>query len=99
MNLQGKKRGPVSKNALYQAASAHAHDAIAVLVELMNNGSHEATRVGAAKTILAKCIPDLKATEVTGGGGVPLQITFTVATKETKEQLERLYERSDSGDD
>ena len=96
---QERKGGVVSKQRLYQMTAAHAKLAIQTLVDAMVKGENYATKVGAAKSILAKCIPDLKATEVTGGGGVPLQITFTVATKETKEQLERLYERSDSGDD
>lgn len=62
-SLQGKTRpGPVSKNALYQAASSHAVEAIAVLVEIMRNGDSDSNKVGAAKAILAKCLPDLKQT-------------------------------------
>ena len=59
-----KSRGPVSKNAIYQKASSHAIEAINVLLEVMRNGDSDSNRVGAAKTVLAKCVPDLKATEI-----------------------------------
>lgn len=80
MNSQGRKRGPVSKQALYSAASAHAHTAIEVLVELMTTGKHEATRVGAAKTLLAKCLPDIKATQLTDADGNNIPITIQINT-------------------
>ena len=86
MGVQGKKKGPVSKQALYNAASSHAGDAIRVLVDLMNNGKHESTKMGAAKTILAKCIPDLKAQEITGKDGekLPFSIKVEYNGSETK---------------
>ena len=89
----------MSKIALYNKAKYHAPRAIEVLAEAMEKGESYAVRVGAAKVLLAKCIPDLKATEFKGSDGSPLQITFTVATEESKKQLEKLYERSDSGND
>ncbi len=70
--LPGNLRGPVSKQALYNAASSHAHDAIAVLVQLMKEGKHESTKMGAAKTLLAKCLPDLKSTELSSEDGKAL---------------------------
>ena len=79
-DLKEKKRGPVSKNALYQAASAHAHDAIAVLVEIMKNSEHDASRIGAARTLLNKCLPDLKATELTGKDGETLNGLILIRT-------------------
>lgn len=66
---QDKPRGIPSKQVLYQKAAGHAIDAIEVLAKLMYDADNDAARVGAAKTILAKCIPDLKATELTGEGG------------------------------
>jgi len=63
--LQEKEhRGPVSKNAIYQKASSYALDALNVLVEIMNHGDSDSNKVGAAKTLLSKCVPDLKATEL-----------------------------------
>jgi hypothetical protein len=55
---------PVSKNAIYQKVSGYAYDAIKVLVDVMNNGDNDNAKVGAAKTLLSKCAPDLKATEL-----------------------------------
>ena len=100
-NLQDKGRGkPMSKQAIYSSASSHAMEAIDILVQEMVHGDNSNARIGAARTLLAKCVPDLKATEITGGEGKPLQITFTVATKEAKEELEKLYdERPNSGND
>ena len=63
MDSQGRKGGVVSKQRLYQLTAAHAPRAIAVLMEALEKGENYATKVGAAKTILAKCIPDLKAME------------------------------------
>lgn len=56
--------------------AAHAKRAIEVLVDAMNHGENYATKVGAAKTILAKCIPDLKSTELSGEDGKELVIRF-----------------------
>jgi len=57
-------RKPVSKNAIYQKASSYAIDAINVLVDVMTNGDNDNARTGAARTLLSKCVPDLKATEL-----------------------------------
>ncbi len=66
-NLQEKKKGgrPIGKQALFSMASAHATKAIKRLVELMDS-DNENVAVSASKAILAKCLPDLKATEFKG---------------------------------
>lgn len=64
--LPGKKGGIPNKQAIQQKAQAHAIEAIEVLVEAMRNGDNTNARVGAAKTLLNKCLPDLKATELSG---------------------------------
>jgi hypothetical protein len=71
---QGKPGGVASKQHLYQLTAAHAKEAIQTLLLAMRNGENYATKVGAAKTILAKCIPDLKATELSGVDGKELVI-------------------------
>jgi hypothetical protein len=68
-NLPDKKRGVPSKQILYQKAAGHAIDAIEVLAKLMYEADNDAAKVGAAKCLLSKCIPDLKATELTGEDG------------------------------
>lgn len=79
--------------------AAHAKKAIETLADAMENGENYATKVGAAKSILAKCIPDLKAQDIKFDGGSPLKIIFQVATQDSKDQLEQLYAGSNSSND
>jgi hypothetical protein len=64
-NLPDKKKGgkPVSKQAIYSSASSHALEAINRLASLMQS-KNEPVAVSASKALLAKSIPDLKATEL-----------------------------------
>lgn len=55
-----------NRQGLYAKAAKHAQDAIDVLVKEMHDGDNSNSRVGAAKALLAKAIPDLKAMELTG---------------------------------
>jgi hypothetical protein len=64
-NRQGEGGGTLSKIAIYQKAAAHALDAIEVLAREMKEGDNSGARVGAAKALLAKCLPDLKSTDFT----------------------------------
>lgn len=66
MNTELKTGGPKPREMLYAEAASHAQRAIEILVDIMENGDSDSNRVGAAKTILAKAIPDLKAMELTG---------------------------------
>lgn len=68
---------PVSKNTLYQKASGYAIDAIQVLVDIMHNGDNDNARVGASKTLLAKCVPDLKATDINFDDRVKFLVQIT----------------------
>lgn len=72
MDLQENKGGIPSKQAIYQKAAAHAYEAIETLARIIKDGDNDNARVGAAKALLAKCIPDLKASELTGKDGEPL---------------------------
>lgn len=98
-DLQEQKGGIPSKQRIYQKAAAYAIEAIETLAKAMREADNDNARVGAAKVLLSKCLPDLKASELMGESGTPIKLTFTVATEESKEQLEKLYERSDSGND
>lgn len=71
-DLQGKSRGVPNKQALYQQAAYHAPRAIEVLVEAINEGENYAVRVGAAKALLSKVLPDLKSQDLTGLDGKSL---------------------------
>ena len=79
-DLQDKYGGVVSKQRLYQLTAVHAIEAIGCLVDAMRNGENYATKVGAAKTILAKCVPDLKANELTDEGAKTLEGLVRIIT-------------------
>ena len=81
MNLQGKTKGskPVNKQALYSAASAHAVKAIRRLAELVES-KNEPVAVSASKALLAKCLPDLKASEIYGKDGDKLEGLILIQT-------------------
>ena len=59
--------GRLSKKRMYEMTASKAARAIERLEELMNS-TNENAALGAAKTILAKCLPDLKATDLTSDG-------------------------------
>lgn len=64
MSGEVKKTGGVpSRSALYAKVAPYAEEAILKLVELMRCGN-PAVEMGAAKVLLAKTVPDLKAMEV-----------------------------------
>lgn len=64
-----RKGGVISRAALYRKLAGHAERAIEILAEEMEKPSRmSGVRVGAAKVILNKVLPDLKATDVTSGG-------------------------------
>ena len=65
---------PTRQN-LYSLFTPHATKAIDVLLLAMEKGNM-ACKIGAAKTILAKLVPDLKATELTGKDGQQFTINL-----------------------
>mgnify|MGYP001575305773 CR=1 FL=1 len=67
-----KKGGNPSKKELYAKASKHSTRAIEILVDLMEHGDNDNVRLGAARVILSKSIPDLRAMEITGTEGEPI---------------------------
>lgn len=72
--LNRRKGGNLSKSVIYNKVSRHAPDAIDVLVKEMKEGDNSNARVAAAKVILSKCIPDLKAVEVKDKDGNRLNV-------------------------
>lgn len=73
-----------SRNVLYSYAASFAREAVDVLVEQMRHGDNSNARTGAAKTLLAKAIPDLRAMEISGKEGK--DIRFIVIPSETVEK-------------
>jgi len=78
-NLPKKKRGtkPVSKQTLYQVASANSKRAIERLCELMES-RNENVALGASKALLNKALPDLRVTEIQGSEKKPLLIELDI---------------------
>lgn len=64
-----------SRSAFYSMVSPYGREAVQTLVEAMRKGNWS-VKTGAAKTLLAKIIPDLKSTELTGKDGEQLIINL-----------------------
>lgn len=71
-----KTPGPMNKAQLYSYVQQYSREAVDVLLDIMRTTRNEGMRMGAAKAVLDKCIPDLKATEITGeeGGAVLIRL-------------------------
>lgn len=78
-NNDTKKTGGVnSRTSLYSVVSAHTKEAIATLVDLMKNSRNDNVKLGAAKALLDKALPDIKAVELTGLEGEQLSMTIKI---------------------
>ncbi len=76
--------GVISRDAAYRKTAAHFQAALDVWVELLSS-RNDAIRLGAANKIIDKCLPDLKATEVTGTEGGDIVIRILRDEKQIKE--------------
>ena len=77
-NIQKKTGGLISRQQLYAVVSKYSIDSILVLADLMKNSRHEGVRMGAARALLDKALPDLKATELSGLNGSDLQLVIKI---------------------
>ncbi len=75
------KGGHPSKKSLYASASKYAPEAIEILAELMRHGDNDSVKLGAAKVLLAKSIPDLRAIEISGDKDSPISIILDIHGK------------------
>lgn len=71
---KANRGGVISRQTLYQVASKYSKDAIEKLYDLMMHSKQESVQMGAAKTLLDKALPDLKAMELTGEDHGAIQI-------------------------
>lgn len=83
MNEEPKQGGVESRKGLYAYASKYSKEAIDTLYLLMTNSNNEGIRLGSAKSLLNKCLPDLRATDEkieTSDPSLPILegITFTL---------------------
>ncbi len=60
---EAKQRGVPNRGSLYAVAAAHSKEAIDTLYDLMMNSKNDNVRLGAAKALLDKSLPDLKPSE------------------------------------
>ena len=84
MSSELKKGKTPSKTGLYSATAAHALESIKVLAYEMKHGDNSNARIGAAKTILSKCIPDLRSVEAKLEGEVVVGLVLKVPEKNEK---------------
>lgn len=57
-----------SQTAIRSAIAPHAGDIVRTLLHLMHNADNDSVKMGAAKTLLVKLVPDLKSTDFEGEG-------------------------------
>jgi hypothetical protein len=93
-----KLTGPVNKQVIYNLASTHAMEALRRLVVLMYS-ENEPVAMGAAKTILAKCIPDLKSTEMSGEVGLKLIHVINLPVEKLDGKVQRHLESTSGASD
>ena len=68
-DLQEKKgTPPISKQAAYSKAASHFVESFDVILDVMRTSKNPSDRLDAARTIINKVIPDLKATDLTSDG-------------------------------
>ena len=79
--VKAKGGGVVSRQTLYQVASKYSKEAIETLYDLMLHGSQEGVRLGAARALLDKALPDVKSVEITGEDHGPLLIKIIEDTR------------------
>ena len=78
-SLQDKKgTPPVSKQIAYSKAASHFMEAFDTIVEVMRNSRNPSDKLGAARTIINKVIPDLKAESLSDGEGNTYKLLLDV---------------------
>lgn len=76
------KGGPqISRADAFKKASTHFREAFEVIVKVMRESTNPSDKLGAAKIIINKVLPDLKASEITGAEGGPLQFIAILGGK------------------
>lgn len=87
MNDKAKKSGIPSTSSLRNAIGKHRVKIIATLVDLLDSRM-PAVRMGAAKVLLSKLVPDLKATELRTPDGTPLGIVILPGLNATTNNMD-----------
>ncbi len=85
-SIKAKKIGrphTPNRQGLYAKVAKFATLAIDSLVDLMKNSKNENIRLGAAKVLLDKCLPDVKATEIAVESTEPVQNLIKIVKEGT----------------
>jgi hypothetical protein len=90
---------PISRNKAFQMASAHFSLALETVIDVLRNGTNENARLGAARTIIDKVLPDLKASEITGENGGAIEIIFHSSLKQDTHEVQSLRAAHQSTED
>jgi hypothetical protein len=65
MDLQEKKGvSPISKQAAYSKAAAYFEEALETAIDVMRKSKNDNARLGAARTVISKVLPDLKSEDM-----------------------------------
>ena len=67
-----------SRQELYNLLSVNVREAIELLLETMRTTRNDSIRIGAINTILNKCLPDIKAVELTGENKEAIRVRIVV---------------------
>lgn len=78
VNNELKQPGVKGRQGLYAYASKYSKQAIDTLYHLMTTSNNEGIRLGAAKALLNKCLPDLKTSEIAieQSDNMPMELNF-----------------------
>jgi len=72
INAEAKTSPHPSRISLYAKAADNAMRMIEILKEIAETGDNDSARLGAAKTLLSKALPDITAQEIAGKDGQPI---------------------------
>lgn len=73
-----------SQTAIRNAIAPHAADIVMTLLHLMHYGDNDNVKLGSAKTLLGKLVPDLKTSDFQGEGVKQLAGLLTVIAQRDK---------------
>ena len=73
---KAKKGGPPNQGTLQSYLQNFTIEGIDAIVEILRTTRNESLRMGAAKIIIDKSIPDIKAIEISGTDGGPIEIVI-----------------------
>ena len=92
MGSPSKKQ--LSKKQLQDIARPYAHKALLKAAELIYKADNDSVKLGAIKLILAKVLPDLRATEIDGALALKLQHVIKLPTESNLDTTSRTTDRS-----